>query len=61
MYFPGMESRGFSEKWPRSWKSHGISVLGPKISCCLKTGKNSPCARAKICPQKAGFSAFPSH
>ena len=35
--------------------------FGPKISCCLKTEKNSPGHRAKICPQKAGFSAFQSH
>ena len=45
-------------------RGHGkvmeFHFFGPKILCCLKTGK-IPSHRAKICPQKAGFSAFLSH
>ena len=34
--------------------------FGPKISCCLKTGKIILVTEQK-CLQKAGFSAFRSH
>ena len=62
MHFPGLEKSWIlgkiAEVMEKSWN---FISLGPKISCCLKTGKIPPSHRAKICPQKAGFSAFLSH
>ena len=59
--FQAWKSHGFWVKWPRSWKSHGISFFWPKDFVLFENWKNSPSHRAKICPQKAGFSAFLSH
>ena len=40
---------------------NGISFLWSKNFVLFENWKNSPSHRAKICPQKAGFSAFLSH
>ena len=51
----------FRENGQGHGKVMEFHLFGPKISCRLKTWKNSPSHRAKICLQKSGFSVFLSH
>ena len=61
MYFPGLEKswilRKMAEVMEKSWNF----IFWSKDFMLFENWKNSPSHRAKICPQKAGFSAFLSH
>ena len=61
MYFPGLEKswilRKMAEVMEKSWNF----IFWSKDFMLFENWKNSPGHRAKICPQKAGFSAFLSH
>ena len=52
------KTHGFKEKWLRSWKSYGISFLGPDISCCSKTGSILLVIEQKYAPKRLGFQHF---
>ena len=61
MHFPGLEKSWIlgkiAEVMEKSWNF--ISLVQKFV--LFENWKNSPSHREKICPQKAGFSAFLGH
>ena len=61
MYFPGMEKSWILGKMAEVMEKSWNFIFWSKDFVLFENWKNSPSHRAKIYPQKAGFSACLSH